>query len=333
MRANISSLVQEWNVVEKIFSSVLLDCKNNSIVASSSLPQQQHGDILNADILRYSNDISDKVNTELQNVKVVSADLSDLSPKESMSPCHKLITEKSCMDVTEATTTMIHSSSVSTPLALMSAQELPIIEGSSTLCDAMQSSGGPSSLPGITQSSENSLRGDHKLSNIATPLCDHTSNSANRTATNRTTPPSFHDVTFQSPNSRMHTKAEQQAHPAMVQVCRSDLDRLTAEAMMLKECLPMVVNAYYISCVGRVPVLEERLGETRREKEGLALQCKNLRRRNDLLMGDLEEGKKEFFSIKVYGCKFKNKKNYSMNLFSRFLKLSSMLTCDALRLN
>ena len=85
----------------------------------------------------------------------------------------------------------------------------------------------------------------------------------------------------------------------MLHVRASDLDRLTTEAMMLKEYLPKVVNSYYISCIRRVPVLEGKLAELRKEKEGLALQCKNLHRRCDVMMADLEEGRKELFTVKV----------------------------------
>ena len=83
-------------------------------------------------------------------------------------------------------------------------------------------------------------------------------------------------------------------------VCASDLDRLTAEAMMLKENLPKVVNSYYVSCVRRVPQLEKELAQVRREREQWEGQCKDLSWRCDALMADLEEGRKELFAVKVW---------------------------------
>lgn len=87
-----------------------------------------------------------------------------------------------------------------------------------------------------------------------------------------------------------------------VQVRTSDLDCLTAEAMMLKEYLPKVVNSHYISCVRRVPLLEKKLGEARREREELTMQSSTLLRRCDAMMTDLEEGRKELFAVKVTRC-------------------------------
>jgi len=79
-----------------------------------------------------------------------------------------------------------------------------------------------------------------------------------------------------------------------------DLDQLTAEAMMLKENLPKVVNSYYISCIRRVPQLEREVAQARREREQWAGQCKDLSWRCDALMADLEEGRKELFATKVW---------------------------------
>ena len=300
MRANVCSLMQEWNAVEMIISNVLLDCQKNYRVNPVSHPKQ-HGDILNAEI-KYSNSVSAKVNTN--DTKAVST---DLIPKENVSPCHETMAtkEESCVRKTK---TMNMSYPVSdyvvsfgtTELDAMALIESPVMEESNSLCGVVHSHG-HHSLPDITVCSETSLWDDYQLSKIGPLLCDHTSNnSSNLAETTKGTLLPFCDVTFPSSSFSPNAKAEQNSAAALVQVRRSDLDRLTAEAMMLKECLPMVVNAYYISCVGRVPMLEEKLGKVRKEKESMVLECKNLRRRNDLLMADLEEGKKEFFSIKVY---------------------------------
>lgn len=68
---------------------------------------------------------------------------------------------------------------------------------------------------------------------------------------------------------------------------------------MLKELLPTVLNSYYTSCVCKVPVLEERAGQVRRERNEMAGECQKIRRQYDMLLADYEQERKEMFTIKV----------------------------------
>lgn len=68
---------------------------------------------------------------------------------------------------------------------------------------------------------------------------------------------------------------------------------------MLKELLPTVLNRHFISCVGRVPSLEEELSEVRRERDGVAEECRRVHRQCDRLMADCEAAMKETFAVKV----------------------------------
>ena len=85
----------------------------------------------------------------------------------------------------------------------------------------------------------------------------------------------------------------------MVQVSSSDLDRLATEALMLKELLPSVLNSRYTSCVSKVPVLEERVWQARRERDEMAGECRKVRRQYDVLLADYEQDKKEMFAVNV----------------------------------
>ncbi len=68
---------------------------------------------------------------------------------------------------------------------------------------------------------------------------------------------------------------------------------------MLKEILPSVLNARYISCVHRVPTLEKKLGEVMRDKERLMKEYQITLRQKDTLMSDYEQERKERFVTKV----------------------------------
>ena len=85
----------------------------------------------------------------------------------------------------------------------------------------------------------------------------------------------------------------------IVQVHKSDLDRLATEALMLKELLPTVLNNFYVSCVHKVPVLEKRLEKMSEEKERLVRECNKLCRQNYALMADCEQERKEQYAAKV----------------------------------
>lgn len=338
MRANIYSLVQEWNTVQHLLSNAFLDCQNGSRVSPISLSQQQHGNA--ADI---SNGSSVPVDSET--VKAIST---DLPSKVNTSPCHELnmvTEEQSCISViTEATILPLPypiPDNVSTGNTESSQEPSVVIKEKNSSSYAHLS--GNHSAPDLQVMSylsddkspdfdEPVLQGAQTLSDIAilpsndlvTLQCDHASSSIvmsqyDHTYNDIATPrPSNNSVSPSVSASQSSSMVQQQnSHSTLLQVYRSDLDRLTAEAMVLKECLPMVVNAYYISCIGRVPALEERLGELRREKEGLALQCKNLHRKNDLMMASIEEGRKELFSLKV--CTKIDKLNVTTKFFSSLI--------------
>ena len=68
---------------------------------------------------------------------------------------------------------------------------------------------------------------------------------------------------------------------------------------MLKELLPSVLNSRYTSCVSKVPVLEERVWQARRERDEMAGECRKVRRQYDVLLADYEQDKKEMFAVNV----------------------------------
>ena len=115
---------------------------------------------------------------------------------------------------------------------------------------------------------------------------------------------SFDDeTTLSEPNiqesTTLHPPTSETSNPSFFQIHKSQLERLSTEAMMLKEFLPTVLNSYYISCVCQVPMLEERMNEVRKERRELVLECKKLRREKDILMSDCEQERKEKFAAKV----------------------------------
>ena len=68
---------------------------------------------------------------------------------------------------------------------------------------------------------------------------------------------------------------------------------------MLKELIPMVLNSGFISSVCRVPVLEARLSELRRERDRELARCQATRRTCDTLSVKYEKEQKEKFALKV----------------------------------
>lgn len=73
---------------------------------------------------------------------------------------------------------------------------------------------------------------------------------------------------------------------------------------MLKELLPTVLNSHYISSVCRLPVLEEKVGEARRERDKMAGEWKKVLRQYDTLLADYEQERKEVFTVKVRSSSF-----------------------------
>ena len=285
-------------MVQETISNFLLQHKNSSGATTTYLSQQQkQEELINTDILGDVNMLA-QCTRRLKDVDCLSSNSQHIEiPREETIPQHYLIVteENSCATVAEATCiTQSYPFSDSSEAIELFTKEPSIFK------DMSNSDHNLKNLQILTNlmCSETS-KGDHILSDLATFSCDNThsdlttplcDNISNNSTTTMPTP---------STSSSVDNKALQPSRPSLVQVSRSDLDRLTAEAMMLKECLPMVVNAQFISCIGRVPVLEERLTQARREKESVEQQYKNLCRRNNLLMVDLEEGRKDYFSIKV----------------------------------
>lgn len=160
----------------------------------------------------------------------------------------------------------------------------------------------PTILPEDLVVSDNGLEGF-----AADSMDDHISESAAIPSTGNFTPRAAEmhaatqsrrcSINFEAPSHR-HRDGHSSSS-GWVKVRASEVDQLISEAMTLKEYLPRVVNPHYISCVRRVPLLERKLGETRREKGELRQQCQNLRRKCDVVMADLEEGRKELFAAKV----------------------------------
>ena len=284
-------------MVQETISNFLLQHKNSSGATTTYLSQQQQEELINTDILGDVNMLA-QCTGRLKDVDCLSSNSQhiEISWEEIIPQQYLIVTEEnSCATVTEATC-IIQSYPFSD-----SSKAIELFTKEPSLFKDMSNS--DHNLKNLQISTNlmcsETSKGDHIISDLAifscdnthsdltTPLCD---NISNKSTTTMPTP---------STSSSVDNKALQHSRPSLVQVSRSDLDRLTAETMMLKECLPMVVNAQFISCVGHVPVLEERLTQARREKENVEQQYKNLCRRNNLLMVDLEEGRKDYFSIKV----------------------------------
>ena len=101
----------------------------------------------------------------------------------------------------------------------------------------------------------------------------------------------------------------------LVQVPKSDIDRVSIEAQMLKELVPMVVNNFYVSSVCKVPALEARLSEVKRERDRELARFETAHRTSDMLKLDLEQEKKENSTFKVK----KNNATFFLSLSSIFL--------------
>ena len=68
----------------------------------------------------------------------------------------------------------------------------------------------------------------------------------------------------------------------------------------MMELLPMVLNSCYVSCVCKVPVLEQRLVVERREAEEMVAGWNKMQRLCNKLMTDCEHEQKEKFMLKVF---------------------------------